>query len=189
MLELPKEAVGAVVAATIAGFVAFFSLIISKEQSVSNFRQQWIDALRQDIAPVVSYIVGIHGESVAKHKKNEELWEKVKADFTRFHELAARIKLRLNPKEARKKDGEADATKAVLDVVDEIDGLFSSPEPQFYQLEALTKKLVENSQTILKANWRRVRSGETVYWITKWLALAFAVLAAIWLLLHKVKVV
>ena len=65
MPTLPKEAVGAVVAAIIAGLVAFYSLIISKEQTISGFRQQWIDALRADVAALVAYVVGIHGESIA----------------------------------------------------------------------------------------------------------------------------
>ena len=45
-----SEAGGLIVAAIIAGAVAFVSLIISKEQSISEFRQQWIDELRKDVA-------------------------------------------------------------------------------------------------------------------------------------------
>jgi hypothetical protein len=52
MFGIPDQAVGAVIAAIIAGSIALLGLIISKEQKVSEFRQQWIDALRQDIAPL-----------------------------------------------------------------------------------------------------------------------------------------
>jgi hypothetical protein len=38
-----SEAVGVIMAAIIACLVAFFGLIISKEQTVSDFRQQWMD--------------------------------------------------------------------------------------------------------------------------------------------------
>ena len=51
-----SEAVGVIVAAIIAGLVAFFSLIISKEQTVFDFRQQWIDELRKDIASVECHV-------------------------------------------------------------------------------------------------------------------------------------
>ena len=95
MPALPREAVGAVLAAIIAGLVAFYSLIITKEQTISGFRQQWIDALRADVAALVAYVVGIHGESIANKNGNDDLWRKVKEHFTHFHELAARIKLRL----------------------------------------------------------------------------------------------
>jgi hypothetical protein len=46
-----------VIAAMIAGFVAlagsavtYIGLLISKESKTSEFRQEWIDALRNDIA-------------------------------------------------------------------------------------------------------------------------------------------
>ncbi len=54
-----SESGGLIVAAIIAGAVAFFSLIISKEQSVSEFRQQWIDALRKGIAIIVGCVIGM----------------------------------------------------------------------------------------------------------------------------------
>src|SRR5437764_8500336 len=114
MFGLPDQAVGAIVAAIIGGFVAFLSLVISKEQTVSNFRQQWIDALRQDIASLVSHITGIHGESIVERTEpKDDLWRRVKDDFTRFNEVIVRIRLRLNPDESRKK--EKPATVAVLD--------------------------------------------------------------------------
>jgi hypothetical protein len=172
------EAGGLIVAAIIAGAVAFFSLIISKEQSVSEFRQHWIDALREDIAAVIAYTVGIHGESIVKHKRNEELWAKVKEDFTHFHELAARIKLRLNPNEQRRK--ERPATLAVLEAIDQIDAIFSSPEPEFHKLDSIVATLVTNSQVILKENWDRVRSGEPIYRWTKWVGLTVAIGGAVY---------
>jgi len=184
MPTLPKEAVGAVVAAIIAGLVAFYSLIISKEQTISGFRQQWIDALRADVAALVAYVVGIHGESIAEKNGNDELWGKVKEHFTHFHELAARIKLRLNPHEERKKDGEAEATKAVLAAIDKLDAIFSSHEPPFHELQGVTSEFVSNTQIILEANWKRVRSGETVFRASKWAALVVAVLALAALALH-----
>ena len=88
------EAGGLIVAAIIAGAVAFFSLIISKEQSVSEFRQQWIDELRKDIGIIIGFVYRIHRESIAK-KTDEEL----KSEFTRFNRVIARIRLRLNPRE------------------------------------------------------------------------------------------
>lgn len=184
MPALPKEAFGAVVAAIIAGLVAFYSLIISKEQTISGFRQQWIDALRADVAALVAYVVGIHGESIAKKSASDDLWGKVKEQFTRFHELEARIKLRLNPLEERNKHGEAEATKAVLAAINRLDEIFNSPKPAFHEIQGVTSQLVSNTQIILKANWKRVRAGETVFWVSKWAALVVAVLAIVALALH-----
>jgi hypothetical protein len=185
MPALPKEAVGAVVAAIIAGLVAFYSLIISKEQTISGFRQQWIDALRTDVAALVAYVVGIHGESIAKKSGRDDLWGKVKEHFTRFNELEARIKLRLNPHEERKKHGEAEATKAVLAAIDKLHAIFDSPEPAFHEIQGVTSQLVSNTQIILRANWKRVRAGETVFRVSKWAALVVAILALVALALHS----
>jgi hypothetical protein len=176
-----SEGVGLIIAAVIAGYVAFFGLIISKEQTVSDFRQRWIDALREDIAAVVSRVAGIRGTSIVE-SDNPHLWNRVKEDFVRFHAVVARIKLRLNPNENRRREKEA--TKAVLQALDDLDATFSSPEPQFYKLDTLVAALVTNSQVILKQNWKRVRSGETVFRITKWLTLALTVLVVIGWILH-----
>jgi hypothetical protein len=180
------EGVGLIVAAVIAGYVAFFSLIISKEQTVSDFRQRWIDALREDIAAVVSRTAAIQGTSIVE-RDNPELWNRVKPDFVHFNEVVARIKLRLNPDESRKKEKEP--TKAVLKAVDDLDAIFSSAVPPFHELDAIVTILMTNSQLILKENWKRVRSGETVFWITKWLTLALTVLVAVAWVLHALKLI
>ena len=179
-------AVGVIVAAIIAGLVAFFSLIISKEQTVSDFRQQWIDDLRKDIAAVVACVSGIHGASIAKRKDDQEqLWASVKTDLTHFNEVIARIRLRLNPEEKRKKEGPA--TKAVLGALKELESIFASSEPQFHKLQSLVTTLVTDAQVILKENWRRVRSGESVYQATKWTTLILTVAVIIASLLHEFK--
>jgi hypothetical protein len=189
MPALPKEAVGAVVAAIIAGLVAFYSLIISKEQTISGFRQQWIDALRADVAALVACVVGVYGDSIAKKGGNEDLWGKVKEQFTRFQELETRIKLRLNPQEERKKYQEAGATKAVLAAIEKLDAIFRSPKPAFDEIPESISRLVNNTQAILRANWKRVRAGETVFRVSKWAALVIAVLALVALALHGFRVI
>jgi hypothetical protein len=149
------EAVGLIIAAIIAGVVAFLSLIISKEQSVSEFRQQWIDALRRDIAIIVGRVIAIQGKS----------FDKSKADWTGFHRAIVRIRLRLNPKEQRREEEEA--TKAVLETLEKLESMFpidhTSTQSQHQELNEFVKKLVNNSRTILKANWDRVRDGESGY--------------------------
>jgi hypothetical protein len=173
------EAVGLIVAAIIAGAVAFFSLIISKEQSVSEFRQQWIDELRSDIAIIVGLVYRIHGESITKDKDEQKiLWGRLKRYFTRFNRVIARIRLRLNPREDRKE--EKHATRDVLKALDELESIFGSQEPLYDRLPHLNKKLVADAQVILKQNWDRVRAGEPIYQGTKWVGLALAVGAGIY---------
>jgi hypothetical protein len=180
-----SEAVGAIIAAIIAGLVAFFSLIISKEQTVSAFRQQWVDELRKDIATLASHVSSIYGASVSKHKDARELWERTKTDLPRFNEVIVRIRLRLNPNERRKREGPA--TKAVLDALAELDVIFASPTPQFPKLEILAATLVANANVILKENWQRVRAGEPIYRATKWSTLGLTIAVFLVLLFKWLK--
>ena len=185
----------AIIAAIITGVVSFLSLIISKEQSVSEFRQQWIDALRKDIAIIVGRVIAIHGESIVKHKDNQdELWARLKGELTGFNRVIVRIRLRLNPNEKGEKEGPA--TKAVLDTLEKLKSVFASPKPQFHELDCLVNTLVDNSQVILKENWDRVRDGEPVYqeakrntWIAVKVFAGLGVVAASLYGLHWFKVI
>lgn len=165
-----------IIAAIIAALVSFLTLVISKEQSVSEFRQQWIDELRKDIAIIVGRIIAIHGASIKHKDEPEKLWATVKPDWTGFHRVIVRIRLRLNPDEAGEKEGPA--TKAVLKAFEELESIFKSQKPQFHELDSLVKTLVGNAQTILKENWDRVREGEPVYRRTKWGMFIFAAAGA-----------
>jgi hypothetical protein len=173
ILGLPSEAFGAIVAAIIAGLVAFFSLIISKEQSVSEFRQHWIDALREDVATVTSCVTGISESIITYPTGLQERRERMKPDITRLEGATARIRLRLNPDEKGKEEGPA--TRAVLKALTELEVAFNSGSFEFEKWDPIVTRLVTNSRIILKENWTRVRSGEPIYQRTKWVALILAV--------------
>jgi hypothetical protein len=161
----------AIIAAIITGVVSFLSLITSKEQSVSEHRQQWIDALRKDIAIIVGRVIAIQGESIAMQQGEGKLRESLKQNWTGFHRVIVRIRLRLNPKEDRPE--EKQPTKDVLTALDELESIFSSAKPRLDLLQPLIKTLVDGSQVILKENWDRVRDGEPVYQTAKrntWIA-------------------
>ena len=64
-------AAGTIAAALISGTIAFLNLIISKEQAVSEFRQRWIDALREEIADFLSAAnsISVHSQvAFARHQ-------------------------------------------------------------------------------------------------------------------------
>lgn len=175
-LGLPNEVAGAIIAALIAGVISLLGLIISKEQKVSDFRQAWIDALRADMAAVITHAHAIHGAHLAKFQTDAELWKNVRGDFVGINEAWARIKLRLNPKEK--------PSIAVLEVLKEHESLFAAGTvPDFGKLKSLDDKLLGNTQLVLKQEWLRVRSGERVYRIAKYTAVlvtALFVLALVW---------
>jgi hypothetical protein len=156
MFGLPKELAGTIIAAIIAAFISLLGLIISKENKVSEFRQAWIDALRAEIAAVITHGHAVHGAYLAEFENKSALWQNAQADFVDLNEAWAKIRLRLNPKEQ--------SSVAILRALDEYEGLFQSRgTPDFTKLELTDHKLLETTNIVLKEEWRRVKRGEFVY--------------------------
>src|SRR5437667_10151195 len=96
---------GPVVAAIIAGAVAFLASVFSKEQKVSEFRQTWIDSLRNDLAELISIVLQVADELLVRQKRGEDI-QALRAhlrarepEFQRVEACKARIQWRLNPEE------------------------------------------------------------------------------------------
>ncbi|MFZ0481356.1 MAG: hypothetical protein WAL71_19605 [Terriglobales bacterium] len=156
MFGLPKEIAGTIIAAVIAAVISLLGLVISKENKVSEFRQAWIDALRAEIAAVITHAHAVHGAYLAKFQDNSTLWQNVRVDFVGLNEAWARIRLRLNPKER--------SSIAILRALDEHEGLFpTGGTPDFTKLGMADRKLLEATNIVLKEEWRRVKRGELVY--------------------------
>ena len=178
MTALPDIAVGAIGAALIAGLVSLLGLVISKEQKVSEFRQSWIDALRSDVASLISHVNAIHGAIQAGFGGPGQMWEHVREDFIGANSATANIRLRLNPSEKQCKD--------VLRLVSELEREMAVGRmPDHARLDAMERELVASAQVLLKAEWIRVRKGELVYRVAKAVA-AFAMLAGVVLLVYAV---
>jgi hypothetical protein len=150
---------GPIVAATIAGAVAFLASVFSKEQKTSEFRQAWIDALRNDLSELISIALQIGDEILVRHKRDESTQaiqahlRTKESEFQRLEACKTRIRLRLNPKEHQVL---LDAVKAMSDPSDH---------------DTKSEALIAESQRVLKAEWKRVKRGEPVFFVTKWLSL------------------
>jgi hypothetical protein len=167
MPTFPDIAVGAIVAALIAGVVSLLGLIVSKEQKTSEFRQAWIDALRSELSAVIAHANAIHGAGAACLDTPAELWKVVRADFVGINEATAKIRLRLNPKEPQ--------AKAVLSTIESLEQSLSPGRSMDYsQINAIEKKLVGEAQVLLKEEWHRVQAGESTYRIARFTALAIS---------------
>jgi hypothetical protein len=155
MLGLPKEIAGTIIAAVLAAVISLLGLLISKENKVSEFRQAWIDALRQEIAAVITHAHSIHGAYLAKFSPESEMWKNVRDDFVKMNEAWAKIKLRLNPDEA--------PSKAILEALRKHEGLFQQPPPDFSKLSESERELLKCTQVVLKEEWEKVKRGENTY--------------------------
>jgi hypothetical protein len=155
----------AALAAGIAGAFSLFGLLISKEQKVSEFRQAWIDALREDIAVLVA-----HGHQIqaffATSPAGANLWTETRGDYVELNKASIRIRLRLNQTE--------EESKKVLESMKNMETLFGGDlrEPKsLIELRRIVDALEHDSPPLLKKEWKRVKRGEPIYMAAMVLAL------------------
>tara|TARA_R110000796_G_scaffold12887_20_gene42151 strand:+ start:428 stop:1063 length:636 start_codon:yes stop_codon:yes gene_type:complete len=162
-------AIAAITAAFIGLIVAVTSAVIAKEQKVSEFRQAWIDALRNDIAEFTALILFAISEKYRFKLPNEtrmsqivfpnstkesKQYEKFKVQQRRsIDELTKAsiiIKMKLNKEEHKK----------LLESIDNVmkftreDGFFDGNEYK------LVDTMLDNFHQALKKEWEVVKKGE-----------------------------
>lgn len=154
--------------AAIAATVSLIVTVLSKEQKTSEFRQAWIDALRNDIAEwiaEVAIIYSMHDDLKRMGKTADlETTERRYANFLKIRMLRSRIELRLNP-------AENGAMLAAMNRVRD-----SMEKPNAERQEAIAA-VVDESQRLLKKEWMRVRQGEPAFYWTKRIALGIVAVA------------
>jgi len=141
----------AIAVAAIAGVVSFVGLVITKQSKVSEFRQQWIDALREDVSSFITQALDIHAG-----KKSADA---IQTAISTAHEVQCRIRLRLNPDEH---DSNA-ITSAIKNLGESATG---SLKPEYEQMAAEADDVVKKTQVVLKQEWNRVKTGERFYMYT-----------------------
>lgn len=145
-----------IIVAVIAATAGWLGLILTKEQKVSEFRQKWVDELRQDIAMLVanSQLLSTKEESTNTAELKELL------------HVIQRIKYRLNP----------DDTEGLINYIDELTSLtVNSKGICKAQIEPLIKNINETGHNILKSEWERVKKGEPWFYWSKWGFLGVAI--------------
>lgn len=151
--------IGAVGAAIIAGLISLLGLIIGKEQKVSEFRQAWINELRECL---VSYLANINAiadtirVAISQKISPTGLTENYKA----LNEANHGIRLRVNDTE--------EPSIALLNAMDEFEALASSNSRlTLTNIRAAEAKFPTASKELLKFEWNRVKRGEKTYFWTR----------------------
>ena len=176
-MDFPMQAytaIGAISAATIAGGISFISTVLAKEQKTSEFRQAWIDALRDNIAEEISLFItitssvrGMVEDGKTREEINAYLFEK-EDSFRKIEMVHARIMLRINPKEHAR----------LLNLVLALEEYAKDSLLDRNKAQDLVNQLTKETQTVLKTEWKRVKSGETVFFATKWISLGIFIVSA-----------
>lgn len=175
---------GVICAALLTGIFSFVSLINQKEGKISEFRQNWIDALRNDIAKLTAsfdrisgkwQLTQLHEETKAEPYTGAQ-WlldfnELISSDFEHYSECYNRIMMRLNVKD----------DKTLIDKIKELGSFISSPK-EMRDRDFVKSKIdgvITESQVLLKAEWEVVKSGEKAYRTTKLVTFFFIALVAL----------
>ncbi|MGB0893124.1 MAG: hypothetical protein ACPGUD_01860 [Parashewanella sp.] len=190
-MELPTTiyiALGAIFASLITGVFSFISLVNSKEQKVSEFRQVWIDELRNDSSKLIGILESISSAHQIAHIKEKEQEHNEKFDVQLYHhelikdslndfgEVYHRIILRLNPIEHCELITLLNELRKHLNFNSE---LLSDKEI----LRAHVDTLISQLHGINQKEWKRVKNGESTYIVSKW-AIGITVFLAILFSIH-----
>jgi hypothetical protein len=152
MFGLPKEIAGTIIAAAIAAFISLVGLIITKESKISEFRQAWIDALRADIAAIITHSHAVSGtwDEARSSSSDTAKWLDVQAHVASLNEAWIRIKLRLNPTET--------SSISLLEAMKEHESLYDAARepggtvPNFKTLYTVTDKISKAAQVVHECN-------------------------------------
>lgn len=185
VLAALPTAIGAILAASIAAILSWGNLVNAKEQKVSEFRQQWINALRQSISEYIAaltYISILYRHNSAKdltaQKDSFEMALTIQEAYARVHESYNDIKLRINPNEANR-DGKK-LNDEFLEALENSRTLHNSND--FRGIQAACDVVRDAAIPLLKYEWTRVRGGEPAYKVAKRISLAvvgFALLSIV----------
>ena len=183
--DLPAQSIAAIatlVAALIAGAMSFVNLTLTKEQKTSEFRQAWIDGLREDLAAFFAGARAFARAAETLHLFGPDYKEKVallitdqKISDIRYQaaETHYRIKLRLNADEAEHQE-----LLRLLDrAIAEQNSMLAEKTDSIETMKAI-EFAAEYARPILKKEWERVKKGELPFRIARnWVAPIIVVLS------------
>jgi hypothetical protein len=192
-------ALAAIIAAIVAGLFSLLGLLIAKENKISDFRQAWIDSLRNEIADFASAVTILcHAEPMnLSGAPALDYLETMLPTFDKAVNAQMRIRLRVNPKETspeHKRCNDALLLKMqdIQDIVNEAAPatVSSKVKEELYTKAAdFVRELDGVAAPVLKLEWERVKRGELLYVISRWITIGFiaiAILTGVYVFLKSV---
>ncbi|HGT9115374.1 hypothetical protein [Escherichia coli] len=135
--------IASVVAAIIAAAAAGVGLVITKENKTSEFRQAWIDGLREELAELMENFLQLRTTPP----------EKLPEVAGKIYFLSAKVKLRLSSKNLTNE--ESQLLKIIEDYILKMD--------RSSNITDVVRQYFEYSSSVLKTEWERVKRGEKKY--------------------------
>lgn len=169
-MRAPGELFVPVMVAVIAGAITLVGSMVTRGNLVSGFRQAWINDQRADLATIAA-------KATLLSSNLSSNWAD---DIEAFMAAFSRIRLRENPDKPEWKD--------VLDKIGDLYALLWLNKGHLHDVTQQLATISELAQKPLKANWNKTRTGETLYIVVNYGAIAcllVAVAALVWNVLSR----
>lgn len=158
-------AIMTLLAAVVAGGIARSSLIVSKETKISEFRQAWINLLREELADLFSssrsFIRAV--QESREDNSNDQQFSFSRETVTKMRHSVAesyyKIQLRLNPDQSDHKI----LLGLIRSMMSEIQTYVSNPDDSSDGPIKRIDEAAYQAAKILKSEWGTVKNGETAY--------------------------
>ena len=148
---MPAAALISLIVGVLATIMAGFTLISTKENKVSDNRQSWIDAMRDDIAEALAAAFAVERETDDKEKLKY-----LKA----YDECQARIEMREHTSLQKWSE--------VREALESIRSYINGEAGAYRSLKYYKATILEKSRNSLKTNWEIVKKGEPFFQVFKW---------------------
>ena len=162
--------IGVMFAAIVGGFFSLMNLVSSKEQKVSEFRQDWINSLRESISSYIAslyYLSTLYQHYIEQNpdKKNRfEMTKGVEETYSQVNKMYNDIIFRINENE--KKPDLKKLNDDFLAALEESRDLFN--KNRLEEVKVSCNKVRTYAKPLLKIEWERVKSGEPAYRYSKY---------------------
>jgi len=154
---------GTILAAVVSAAVASIGVTLAKDGKVSEFRQQWIDALRDDVAEFIAMLVRIYqkNQSIEKGKYAPKQGDDLLGE--RANIALYKIVLRLDVKEKEKDDMDNQHRTLHRFLLYARTVATDTPEASKDDLNTAIKQVEKATIEVLDTAWKRVQSGEPTF--------------------------
>jgi hypothetical protein len=170
---------GAIMASVITGAFSYLSLITSKEQKVSEFREAWINSLRKSISEYIAAISHLallymhNGKSGKEIHSQVEMAEKSTEVYQKVSTTYNDIIFRINKNE--KSPELHDMNKKFLSALSDTREIYNNQD--YGSVVASCERVRDAAIPILKGEWKRVKAGEPAFRIARALSLTILIVS------------
>lgn len=158
-MSAPGDLFVPIMVAVMAGAITLVGSMVTRGNLVSGFRQSWINDQRADLATIAA-------KATLLSSNLSSDWA---GDIEAFMAAFSRIRLRENPDKPE--------WKKVLDEIDALYRLLWLKKGHVHDVTQNLAMISELAQRPLKANWNKTRTGETLYLVVNYGAIACLLVA------------